>query len=693
MFRKELEKSQQSSTVAQFRTKILLAIEQMQNSLGIVDLGKIYYKPLRDTEGSVVLCAIRSVPEPKMISCLSVRWLPLAKLQKRISATTNTFTSERVSDSGISVTEIGSPPPRLVSDILFATIDEMMQYHQACNSQLDKGLYIAYVKLKSSVDMMSVMVGSSHPNILPFAKIRDNPHVSRQEWAALKMCLKPRSNSNHRDINDDHTTMDGKDSTGEDVQTWRRLVTSVSQLHLQLVNSHHHQENMSRKNKESQTGGSSSCSPNFLAAPNKTTISSSDMLNITPLSSPMTQTGPGFVDNFFQLACQHEQQTELETVIHVEQSIKSDQEQQHQQPLKEECIKNVQIKKPNTLPVNQFKSNQQIKPQRLTFGQKMNFQQLTKFLQILSHTAAHFLQTIGVAEDQHLNAHRIYTVEIIELDGHVSLILLLPPPDELCSVTQSDMDINSRCDDLLFLPLKIFELIHMNTYQRRFTGQYWRLSALLELDIIAAQQAQREAFSKSEVTESRIRLNQLLEFQTQLDDHCRSMRWIMDVVAYARDRQISAGITLAQIQYCLCSIDKQMWDDDSDDDHIIKQRNRRTYNFDESVTITTVNTATNGNGMIDTKMDFVAPKINIQSECNSTPSSPPATIMPMMAAMSRRKSRDDSYVEQHHRQQNHFHSLAHQRFHHNYHGCQNGKHHDDHVDIGDDPYDDDPTLD
>ena len=133
MFRKELEKSQQSSTVAQFRTKILLAIEQMQNSLGIIDLGKIYYKPLRDNEGSCVLCAIRSVPEPKMISCLSVRWLPLAKLQKRIAtqttttSSTTTIQSERVSDSGISVTDIGSPPPpplpRLVSDILFATID------------------------------------------------------------------------------------------------------------------------------------------------------------------------------------------------------------------------------------------------------------------------------------------------------------------------------------------------------------------------------------------------------------------------------------------------------------------------------------------------------------------------------------------------------------------------------------------
>lgn len=355
----------------------------------------------------------------------------------------------------------------------------MMQYHQACNSQLDKGLYIAYVKLKSSVDMMSVVVGRSHPNILPFAKIRDNPHVSRQEWAALKMCLKPRSNNHqhHHDNNDDQITgtMDEKDWAGDDVQTWKRLVTSVSQLHLQLVNSNHnHQqqqseskETISRKSKESHIGGAgTSCSPNFLAAPN--TASSDTISTTTPLSSPMTQTGPGFVDNFFQLACQHQneqQKQSQETMVNEEKFIKTREEQQQQPSEEEECMKNVRIEKPNTLPVNRLvttmKSNQQssiIKPQRLTFGQKMNFQQLTKFLQILSHTAAHFLQSIGVAEDQHLQSHRIYTVEIIELDGNVSLILLLPPPDEVCSVTQSDVDINSRCDDLLFLPLKIFEL-------------------------------------------------------------------------------------------------------------------------------------------------------------------------------------------------------------------------------------------
>ena len=370
-----------------------------------------------------------------------------------------------------------------------------MQYHQACNCKLEKGLYIAYVKLKSSIDMMSVMVNSNQPNILPIAKIRNNPHVSRQEWAALKMCLKPKSNHHHHhqqqqnDLNDNHDGQNEDNGDDDDKQTWRRLVTSVSQLHLQLVNNTHHQQSETNsRNQKSKTHHSSSCSPNFLSTTSsinnhKTSLSSSDLMNQittipTPLSSPMTQTGPGFVDNFFQLACQHEQQQQ--------QIVKLSSSDQQQTLEKDDggCITTTtnieRIEKPKTLSVvNQQSSrlniNQIQKPQRLTFGQKMCFQQLTKFLQILSHTAAHFLQSIGIDEDKHLNINRIYTVEIIELDGQVSLILLLPPSDEVCSITQSDLDINQRFDDLLFLPLKIFELSkcfltekHQNNFSRFF---------------------------------------------------------------------------------------------------------------------------------------------------------------------------------------------------------------------------------
>lgn len=180
---------------------------------------------------------------------------------------------------------------------------------------------------------------------------------------------------------------------------------------------------------------------------------------------------------------------------------------------------------------------------------------------------------------------------------------------------------------------------------------------------MVAQQAQREvcperskatlnqqtfvswqAFSSSETAAAKARVIQLQGFQTQLDEHCRSMRWIMDVVAYARDRQITAGIPLADIQYSLSCMDKEMMDEEGDD---------RLFQIPAI--------------SLSTPADY-GPMINIQSECNSTPSSPPPNLGPPIdsAIMGRRKSRDDSYLEEHHRQQNHFNSLTHHRFHHQY---------------------------
>lgn len=48
-------------TKVQFRYKILNSIYQMQMALGTTDLGKFYYKPLRDNEGTVVLCCTLKV--------------------------------------------------------------------------------------------------------------------------------------------------------------------------------------------------------------------------------------------------------------------------------------------------------------------------------------------------------------------------------------------------------------------------------------------------------------------------------------------------------------------------------------------------------------------------------------------------------------------------------------------------------
>ena len=125
------------------------------------------------------------------------------------------------------------------------------------------------------------------------------------------------------------------------------------------------------------------------------------------------------------------------------------------------------------------------------------------------------------------------------------------------------------------------------------------------------------------------------------------MRWIMDVVTLCRESSngpLIIGIPLFDVQKTLNLLKEELRDCDDSDELLFH--------------IPAIS--------LSTPTDY-GPKINIQSECNSTPSSPPATIEPPPSAfLERRKSRDDSYLEEHHRMQNHFNSVHHHRFRHQY---------------------------
>lgn len=49
-----------------------------------------------------------------------------------------------------------------------------------------RGMYIGYLKLRTFVDAIHVVVNETCPNVLPHVKIRDNPNVSREEWQWLQ---------------------------------------------------------------------------------------------------------------------------------------------------------------------------------------------------------------------------------------------------------------------------------------------------------------------------------------------------------------------------------------------------------------------------------------------------------------------------------------------------------------------------
>ncbi|GFQ64335.1 ankyrin repeat and fibronectin type-III domain-containing protein 1 [Trichonephila clavata] len=341
VLRTEMEKTQSSSAI-HFRSKLLQAADMMQNALGVQDLGQFYYKPIKDLDDTTVLCTVKHVPDSKSLNNLSLRWVPLAKLQRKLS-----INNETCHDAFT------------VNSLLLSATQAMMAYNHMSRIPLPKGLYVAYVKISSSVDLIRVLVPKKAPNVLPYYKVRENPHVSAEEWEWLK-CL----------------------SSGEK--------------------------------------GSASAA--------------------------------------------------------------------------------------------QF-----------------------KFQKALSSAMRNLLILLEV-QSENTGEHRIYDKEVIELNSEVSLILLLPPVDSVCSAPGQKDDVTERSDCVL-LPLQIFEMIHMSTYQHTFISRYSRISSILEMDTLVAQHIHRQAFSTTELASAKSRLRQLQQFQTQVDNTWRSMRWLMDVLNFAREKQ------------------------------------------------------------------------------------------------------------------------------------------------------------
>lgn len=164
----EMEKNS-STNKTQFRFKILNAIHQMQMALGITDLGQFFYKPLKDSNGTIVLSCSLYVKDPKLAATtLHTRWISMSKLQKKVTVL--------LEDSPI-------------NEILLNSIQSQINYWQASKVKLSRGLYLGYLKMFSSMDTIQIICQAKTPNVLPNCKIRDNPHISAEEWTVLKSNL------------------------------------------------------------------------------------------------------------------------------------------------------------------------------------------------------------------------------------------------------------------------------------------------------------------------------------------------------------------------------------------------------------------------------------------------------------------------------------------------------------------------
>lgn len=131
--------------------------------------------------------------------------------------------------------------------------------------------------------------------------------------------------------------------------------------------------------------------------------------------------------------------------------------------------------------------------------------------------------------------HRIYNSEVIELNPEVSFLIILPPSEKTCSVSGGDGEKLLDGKDLIKLPIPIFEMIYLKTSYHNIMQKYCRISCILDIETLLAQHCHREAFSNTELMTAKDKLSKLNEFSTNLNDIWKRMRWLTDVIAYARN--------------------------------------------------------------------------------------------------------------------------------------------------------------
>lgn len=156
------------------------------------------------------------------------------------------------------------------------------------------------------------------------------------------------------------------------------------------------------------------------------------------------------------------------------------------------------------------------------------------FVDLVAATARRLFNYMEISPEDSL-VHRLYDAEVIELTYDVSFLITVPPAETACCVPGT-REILLQRGDLLSLPIQVFEMVHLNTYQKDVINRYSRLSCILELDTAQAQHNHREAFSSLELSVAKDKLARLQDLQSQMNTVWKGARWLIDVITFARDR-------------------------------------------------------------------------------------------------------------------------------------------------------------
>lgn len=148
------------------RVKLLFAVFQLQLSLGCLDLGLPCCGVIHDSSYTVIVLTRQIAVAKQLTLATNLKWSPVSKLSK---------SSGNINDSVSS--------GNCLEEELYSRIDYFNSLPRRSSTNVEDGLYLGYVRFKSTLDHLYIQQHVTSPSMFPVVKIRDNWHVDKDEWS------------------------------------------------------------------------------------------------------------------------------------------------------------------------------------------------------------------------------------------------------------------------------------------------------------------------------------------------------------------------------------------------------------------------------------------------------------------------------------------------------------------------------
>lgn len=162
-----------------------------------------------------------------------------------------------------------------------------------------------------------------------------------------------------------------------------------------------------------------------------------------------------------------------------------------------------------------------------------------RFKKLVTKGASRLLENLGISKEE-AAAYRLHTAEVLEFSPDVSFIIMMPPREQLCSVQINEPSTPAAAvcrSNLFYIPMKVFETIHLSTYMASYLHAYSQMACRVDMDALLSQQSMRQAFSSEELRAACWRVGELAVYQQQLESIWQTVRWTTDVLTRGREKK------------------------------------------------------------------------------------------------------------------------------------------------------------